>query len=105
VSSLLQHHGPIGHQGVRLELVLRADNDPWNAPPHEPVACTVCGGVHEQIHVAWRKPAGMMGCWVVFRVNGQKIVPDLSIPISISRIPRDAVALSAEETSEAWHRV
>jgi hypothetical protein len=55
------------------------------------------------IWTAPRKPCGMCGCWVVFRYNGEEHVPDLSIPISVEKMPRGAVRLSQEESLKLWH--
>ena len=103
MSSLLQFNGDVSARGVGLQFVLREDDAAWNAPPLEEVLCTICGGWHERIHVAYRKPCGMFGPWVVFRYNGEKHVPDLSIPISVDRLPAGAEPLSDEENSKAWH--
>jgi hypothetical protein len=104
MSSMMQFRGSTDSKGrVGLQFVLRADDAAWNAPPLEPVACPVCGKEHERIHIAFRRPAGMFGPWVVFRYNGEKHVPDLSIPISVSRLPKDAVALDDDENARAWH--
>jgi len=54
------------------------------------------------IWIATRKPCGMLGCWVVFRYNGEEHVPDLSIPIRVERIPRGARKLSQEESLKIW---
>ena len=55
------------------------------------------------IHLATRKPCGMCGCWVVFRYNGGEHVPDLSVPISVERLPRDAKRLTPEESLRIWN--
>jgi hypothetical protein len=103
VSSLLQFNGDVSYRGVGLQFVLREKEAEWNQAPAEPVACTICGKDHERIHVAYRKPCGMFGPWVVFRYNGEEHVPDLSIPISVERIPRGAEPLSDEENARVWH--
>jgi hypothetical protein len=103
MSSLMQFQGEVSARGVGLQFVLREKDAAWNAPPLEPVHCSTCGKEHERIHVAFRQPAGMFGPWVVFRYNGEKHVPDLSIPISVDRLPRDAVAMTDEENARAWH--
>jgi hypothetical protein len=103
MSSLLQFRGDVSARGVGLQFVLRESDAGWNDPPLEEVLCTICGGWHERIHIAYRKPCGMFGPWVVFRYNGEKHVPDLSIPISTDRLPRDAQPLSDAENAEAWH--
>lgn len=108
MSSLLQFGGETGRRGVRLEFTLEypRSEDPyapiqWTGP--DTYTCAECGREHDRIHVAWRKPAGMFGPWVVFRYNGREHVPDLSIPIGVEKLPRDAVALSDEECSRRWH--
>ena len=103
MSSLLQFRGDVSARGVGLQFVLREKDAAWNAPPLEEVPCPICDRVHERIHVAYRKPCGMFGPWVVFRYNGEKHVPDLSIPISVDRLPAGAEPLSDEENSKAWH--
>lgn len=97
MTSLMQFNGDVSARGVGLQFVLREDDAAWNAPPVEEVLCSICGSYHERIWVAYRNP------WVVFRYNGEKHVPDLSIPISISRIPRGAQPLSDEENARTWH--
>lgn len=104
MTSLLQFRGDYDQKGrVGLQFVLRADDAGPFDPPLEPVGCPVCGKEHERIHVAFRRPAGMFGPWVQFRYNGEIHVPDLSIPISVSRLPKDAVALDDDENARAWH--
>lgn len=103
MTSLMQFQGTVSNRGVGLQFVLRQEGADWNAPPEEPVHCTICGKDHERIHVAYRKACGMWGPWVVFRYNGEKHVPDLSIPISVDRIPRGAQPLSDEENARVWH--
>jgi hypothetical protein len=44
----------------------------------------------------------MCGCWVVFRYNGEEHVPDLSVPISVDTLPRDARPMSIEDTIKTW---
>lgn len=104
MSSLMQFQGETGQRGVRLEFVLRESGAAWDAPPLEPVECPTCGQTHERIHVAWRRPAGMFGQFVVFRYLGAEHVPDMSIPIDVTQLPHGAVALDDAETCAAWHR-
>jgi len=110
MSSLLQFNGKVesGKVGLQFTLVRKI---PWivgdlHLTKPEDVdthICTVCGGSHARIHEAFRKPAGMFGCWVVFRYNGEEHVPDLSIPISVEKLPRDARRLNDTESSQYWH--
>lgn len=50
----------------------------------------------------FRKPVGMWGCWVEFRYNGEIHVPDLSVPIRVEKLPRDAERLTDEEAAKYW---
>jgi hypothetical protein len=45
----------------------------------------------------------MFGCWVQFRYNGEVNVPDLSIPITVDKYPKDAIRMSDLESSRMWH--
>jgi hypothetical protein len=42
----------------------------------------------------------MLGCWVIFRVNGEEHLPDLSVFMELSRLPRDARPIG----QEWWHK-
>jgi len=55
-----------------------------------------------KLYRIWRKPRGMFGCWVVFQYNGKEQVPDLSIPIAVHKLPRDAEPLTDEEMQRYW---
>jgi hypothetical protein len=111
MSSLLQFNGQISKKGVRLEFYHTApslnplfSDMPSSGQPRELVPCHICNKTHEQLWTTWRKPKGMFGCWVVFRINGKNEVPDLSIPIATFRLPKDAIKLTPEENSNSWHR-
>lgn len=117
MSSLLQFNGDTSTRGVSLEFYQTTPNMedvaghgplfanmPTSGVPVELVPCNICGKAHERLYVAWRKPAGMFGCWVQFRINGKVEVPDLSVPIATFRLPRDAKPLSDTENSRRWHR-
>jgi hypothetical protein len=94
MSSLLQFGGKTGKRGVQLQFTRTGE---------PAITCTVCGGQHQRIYTAWRKPAGMFGCWVVFRYNGEEHVPDLSIPIDVQTLPRDVQATTDADSSRIWH--
>ena len=118
MSSLLQFNGKINRRGVHLRFVRVYIPSEWSndypdcifntecygrSSEYYREACPNCGSHHEAIYVAPRKPAGMFGCWVVFRYNAGEHVPDLSCPINVKRIPRDAKLMSVSEASEYWH--
>ena len=93
MGSLLQFNGRIDRKrGVGLMFT--------SAECYE---CPQCGKSHEQLYRAWRKPCGMYGPWVVFRYNGAEHVPDLSVPIRIDQLPRDAQPMTIEECAAYWH--
>jgi hypothetical protein len=115
--SYLQFGGPITRQrgfGLTFYLVnpvsriigQRADGSTYGYETDEDAECEVCaecGKTHPVLYRAWRKPAGQWGAWTVFRYNGDEHVPDLSVPIRVSTLPRGAVRLSADEAARYWH--
>lgn len=94
MSSLLQFHGSITRRGVGLE---------FYHVDHEEVACPLCGRSHPQLFIAYRKPRGTWGHWVVFMYNGEEHVPDLSVPIEVDKLPRDAKPVNFYENARSWH--
>jgi len=102
MSSMLQFGGKVSKKGVHLQFV-QTRRDGYKDIDVDTFVCPVCGGDHAYIWVAVRKPAGMFGCWVVFRYNGEEHVPGLSIPISVDRIPRGAVKQTVEASATIWH--
>ena len=107
MSSLLQFQGQIKDGKVRLEFTKVLERNQWGSPSKEVMAqmpCYICGEHHPVIYVIYRKPLGLWGHWTVFRWNNDEHVPDLSIPISVDNLPKDAQRLSDSETCECWHR-
>ena len=122
MSSLLQHRGQIKDGKVELLMYLVKKGPEWegyNGPESyhpspdsttfcedaEPVILTRPDGTKSacaKLYRIWRKPVGMWGCWVVFRYNGKEHVPDLSVPISVLKLPRDAKPLTDEEAARYW---
>lgn len=108
MSSLMQFKGKITRKGVHLEAYLGRKWDLGSGMKYEdtfvePYTCKTCGKVHPIIHIFVRKPRGMFGPWVIFEYNGEKQVPDLSCPLEIGKMPRDAKRLTEEESSKIWH--
>lgn len=122
MSSLLQFTGKIDKKGVHIEVYktipgrkeiefeTNAD-DPngkpemfWGANWEETFECSKCGKVHPILHTFVRKPVGMMGCWVVFRYNGEENVPDLSCPFGMDKLPKGSKRMTQIESEEAWHK-
>ena len=123
MSSLLQFTGKTGRKGVQLQAYkvdrvwtkgsydYRRNLFPYSSPftitvrtwsysdvESEPQPCQ-CGRKHPKLYGFWRKPCGMLGHWVVFRIDGEECVPDLSVPIQLRKLPRDARELPLE----IWH--
>ena len=120
MSSLLQFNGEITREGVHIPVYLKPEavglktfehhfdlpqGDPGRCVYNmaEPVACSRCGKNHQQLYIIVRKPVGMCGCWVIFRINGKKEAHDLSCPVDLDRIPRGARKVTAEENEKIWH--
>lgn len=113
MSSLLQFRGNIDRRGVGLEFYRtlpqhhqtgEPEDNPLFGKEAELVPCSICGKQHPRLYVAYRKPRGMFGCWVVFQWNGEEHVPDLSCPMAEFKIPRDATALDDETSNKRWHQ-
>lgn len=112
MSSLLQSPGRTTRKGCEIFVFLQKE-EPWivgdlvtsRKVDSEPVELTRPNGsksVVPKLYRIWRKPAGMFGCWVVFRINGKESVPDLSVPCGLFKLPRDAEELTEEEAKEYW---
>lgn len=113
MSSLMQFHGGarrnpktgLGEVGLEFERYDSSLSDKMSECFLDPmVPCTICDGAHIQVGVAWRRPRGMLGAWVVFEYLGGKHAPDLSVPISVTEWPRGTHILTPEENSKLWHR-
>lgn len=126
MSSLMQHHGSTTNKTQRgkvellFYLVERGPEwEKYNGPgayKPSPESTTFCNDVEPmeltrpngsvttcpKLYRAWRVPVGMWGNWVVFRYNGKEHVPDLSVPIAVFKLPRDAEALTQEEATRYW---
>ncbi len=61
---------------------------------------TVC----PKLYRIFRRPVDMLGCWVRFRWNGSIHAPDLSVPIQVDTLPRDAEELTTEEACRYWFK-
>ena len=55
-----------------------------------------------RLYEVYRKPAGTFGCWVVFRWNNEEHIPDLSVPISVTKLPHDAKPISDDDAAKYW---
>lgn len=130
MSSLLQFNGTVSRRGVDLQFCLirkvskvigEAANvyGPLNygSPDFvdrgfvtvrdeyvDVITDPATGRTLPRLAIATRRPCGMFGCWVVFRYLGAEHVPDLSVPISVERLPRGARVCSNAETIALWNR-
>lgn len=110
MSSLLQFSGNTGKRGIELQFYQTTPKEgdmsgiACLGNDAELVPCAICGNKHNRLWVAWRKPRGMFGPWVIFEYNGKMHVPDLSIPIATFKLPRDAKPLNDKQNSEYWHK-
>ena len=116
MSSLLQHHGGRSADGRKVELLAYQvqKGDDWetyngpNAYNPCPTSTAFCDQValdssgNPQLWRFYRRPKGMWGNWVVFRINGADAVPDLSCPQPMLRLPRDATPLTDTESVTHW---
>jgi hypothetical protein len=106
MSSLMQFGGRIAGRKVGL-LFQKVEKEPWAGIEREVnrdnFTCGKCGREHPRIYEAWRVPRGMFGCWVVFAYNGEEHVPDLSIPINVEKLPRDAREVGQAWAEDYWH--
>ena len=108
MTSLLQHHGGMSPDRTKVELLFEVTTPNPKYPDSQ-----ICGNrsdpfvgsdgkTYYRLWRIYRKPAGMWGPWVVFRWLGEKHAPDLSVPISTFRLPRDAKRLTDEECEAYW---
>ena len=100
MSSLLQFNGTVDRSGVHIQCYLSGDKGFLGAK--ETVTNPKTGRELPVLYTFARKPAGMLGCWVVFRYLGEEHVPNLSCPLGLDSLPRGAVRLSDSETLKAW---
>jgi hypothetical protein len=112
MSSLLQHHGGRSKRGIELLMYLvrqepigetgvmgNVDAEPVKLQRPDGSFATV-----PKLYRIYRKPAGTFGCWVVFRWNGEEHIPDLSCPIDVQTLPRDATSLTHDEAAAYWFK-
>jgi len=116
MSSLLQFRGKVDREGVHIEVYKTIpgvreieyppdkDEAVFGANWAEPFICSKCGRRHPILYTFARKPAGMFGCWVQFRYNGEIHVPDLSCPFGLDELPKGSKRMTQEDSEKAWHQ-
>ena len=124
MSSLMQHHGGRSADGRKVELLMYRvikgpEWDKYNGPAAyqpSPKSTTFCADAEPvqltrpdghlstvpRLYRVYRRPAGIWGAWIVFRYNGGTHVPDLSVPIAVHTLPRDASPLTNAEAAAYW---
>jgi hypothetical protein len=66
------------------------------------------GTTHPVIYTFWRQYARnwgevvMCGAWVGFHINGEVEFPDMSVPIRLEKLPRDAVRVPDQAALRFW---
>jgi hypothetical protein len=120
MSSLLQFRGKVDKKGVHIEVYKTIPGRKeiewetgtdggrptmnWGASWEETFECSKCGKIHPILYTFARKPAGMFGCWVQFKYNGEIHVPDLSCPYGVGKLPKGSKRMTQEESEKAWHQ-
>lgn len=89
--------------GLTAYLVRRRGDGKLELEGIEKETCIECGREHDKLYRFFRKPAGMLGQFVTFRINGEVEAPDLSIPMRLAKMPRDAEPMSKEASAQYWH--
>ena len=113
MSSLLQHTGSIIDGKVELFCYQVSKGKDWekyngsDAYDPNPNSTVFTDPVeltndNPRLYRFWRKPRGMFGQWVVFRYNREDHVPDLSVPIPLFELPKDAERMSDEDCEVYW---
>lgn len=106
MSSLMQHDGEYAGNRVVLKACRVTHENKYglaDAWEQYRETCPVCGKCHAVIYTFARRPVGMWGCWAEFRINGEVQVPDLSIPMDLVRLPRDAEPMTFDRAVKYWH--
>ena len=96
MSSLLQSQGKTKGGRHEIFVYLRAAGMSKLTAPSGEVKTMI------KLYRVWRKPAGMIGCWVLWRLNGRSRPLDLSIPTAVEKLPFDAHPLSDDDAAAYW---
>jgi hypothetical protein len=90
------------YAGVKSQDDVSTVSNSWTLRDSEPIRIEGCKGDTPRLYRIWRKPVGMCGCWVGFKLGSKISYPDLSVPIGLEKLPKDAKALSDEESRRYW---
>lgn len=111
MSSLMQFEGKVGRKGVQLiayliewyDRKIRDANGVTELVHHTWRDKELIGETkNPALYTFWRKPCDQMGAWVGFRYNGEVHFPDLSIPIRLEKLPRDAERVGDQAALRYW---
>lgn len=111
MGSMMQFEGKVGSKGVQLVAYLtekyieqiKDDNGVVTLEYSSERDVEVIGETrHPVLYTFWRKPCDQMGAWTGFRYNGEVHFPDMSIPVRIQKLPRDAVRVGDQAALRYW---
>lgn len=85
------------YDGMRAILAARPSDPDVQAP------CESCGQTHAKLWRVTRALVDTLGHFPVVRMNGARIVPDMSIPYHVTHLPRDAWEVPADLAARIWH--
>lgn len=105
MSSLMQFDGVVGAKGVQLIAYLTREEEVVGEgySYKKAVDVEIIPGTNLPVlYTFWRKPKDMWGPWVVFRYNGEDHAPDLSIPLHLEKLPRDAERMGDQAAIRYW---
>lgn len=100
----MQFDGRVTKEGVGLICMLDSgkpyrERDEGN--PHN--AKEMIEGTHLPVlYEFFRKPVDTWGAWVVFRYLGEEHAPDLSIPLTLNRLPQGATRIPDQAAIRYW---
>lgn len=102
--SMMQFEGRI--RGGKVGLICMLDSGkPYGerdeGNPHN--AKEMIEGTHLPVlYEFFRRPAGQWGAWTVFRYLGSEHAPDMSVPLTLKELPRDAVRVPDQAALRYW---
>lgn len=116
MTSLLQHRGGVSADGRKVELLAYLvkrgkDWERYNGPnsynpnPDSTTFTDICEKTvsgNPVLYRFFRRPKGMFGPWVIFEYNGKEHIPDLSVPLALFKLPRDATRMTDKEIETYW---
>ncbi len=65
--------------------------------------CRRCGRHHDRLWTVRRALVDTMGHFPVYRLNGEEVPVDPSLPHTVDRLPRDAEPVDPDTAAALWH--